>query len=157
MDVGAALVANEQASKSMKPGDGALDDPALASEALAALDSGACDAAADAAHAQVKSVALGVVGLVRVQLFRPSLGSANASCDGSDSREHHAERRAVVDVRSRDLRRAEREPVAVRDDVVLAAETAAIGRVFPGEFAPLFAGTDEESRTAVFQSSFLAP
>ncbi len=38
MNVRATLVSNEQAAKTMKPGDGALDALALASDALAALD-----------------------------------------------------------------------------------------------------------------------
>jgi hypothetical protein len=61
--------------------------------------------------------------------------------------EHHAERLAVVDVGRRDRRRTERVPLSVGEDVVLAAGPTAIGRVSPGEFAPLFAATDEESRT----------
>jgi hypothetical protein len=156
MKVRAPLVSNEQAAKSMKPGDGALDDPALASEALAALDHRAGDATTDALHAQVKAVALGVVALVCVQLFGPPLRSADASCDRLDPREHHAERRAVADVGRGDVRRAERQSLPVGDDVVLAPEPPAICRLFPGGFAPHFAGTDEESRTAALQSSLLA-
>lgn len=110
MNVRAPLVSNEQAAKTMQPGGGALDDPALASEALAALDHRAGDATADALHAQVKAVALGVVALVCVQLFGPPLRSADTSCDRLDPREHHAERRAVVEVGRGDVRRAEGSP-----------------------------------------------
>ncbi len=137
MNVGSTLAPNEQAAKSMKPSDGALHDPSLASEALAALDHRAHDAAADAMHAHVKRVALGVVPSVCVQLFGPPLRSADASCDRLDPREHHAERRAVVDVGRGDVRRAERESLPVGDDLVRCTEPRAIRRLFPGGFAPI--------------------
>jgi hypothetical protein len=77
-----------------------------------------------------------VVALVCVQILAPPLRSAATSCDRLDPREHHAERRAVVDVGRGGVRRAERESLPVGDDVVLAPEPPAIRRAFPGEFAP---------------------
>ncbi len=38
MDVGAPLIADGQASKVVEPGQGALDHPAMTTEAIAALD-----------------------------------------------------------------------------------------------------------------------
>lgn len=64
--LGKSLGSKEQAAKAMKPSDGSLNDAARSTEALAALDLGSSDAAANVVHSKIKAVALRVVRLVRV-------------------------------------------------------------------------------------------
>ncbi len=54
MDVGAAVVADEQPLEVVEPGEGALDDPASAAGSMPALAAG--DLGRDAALAQLPAV-----------------------------------------------------------------------------------------------------
>jgi hypothetical protein len=53
VDVGAPVVADEQSFELVQPGEGALDDPAVAAEAGAVLGVAACDLGFDAALAEL--------------------------------------------------------------------------------------------------------
>jgi len=72
MDIGAAFVTGgESAVRAVKPGEGALDDPAMAPELDLGLDAAPCDARYDAADMAAGSAEDVVVGLVRVRcVFR---------------------------------------------------------------------------------------
>jgi hypothetical protein len=54
MNVGAALVANAQSSKAVKPTKGAFNDPTPAAKPFTRLDAISCDTRADASPAQAR-------------------------------------------------------------------------------------------------------
>ena len=64
MDVGAAVVADEQALELVQPGEGALDDPAVAAKAGAVLALAARDLRSDATAAELAAAAAVVVAPV---------------------------------------------------------------------------------------------
>ena len=64
MDLGAAVVADEQSFELVQPGEGALDDPACAAEAGAVGCAAAGDLGADAAAAQLAPVGVMVIAAV---------------------------------------------------------------------------------------------
>ncbi len=70
MDLGAAVVADEQPFELVQPGEGALDDPAVAAEPGAVAVETAGDLGGDAALAQFGSVVAGVVSAVSHQSVR---------------------------------------------------------------------------------------
>ena len=152
MDVGAALVADGQASVAGEPGEGTLHHPAVSSEAGAALDATACDARGDATGAALPAAATVVVGLIGVEFARP-LPWAAAMADPDPrhgiqgGRQHHA----IVPVGPAE-RQAKRRAAGVRDEVALRAWLAAIRRVRARLGAPLFAGTVALSSAARRQS-----
>jgi hypothetical protein len=151
VDVRPAFVADGEPAEAVKPGEGALDDPAMAAETLAGLDPLAGDPAADAASVQRPSAAAGVVGLVGVELSRPLARRAPGAADPRDGIDQVLEGDAVVDVGGRE-ERGERETLAIGHNVALRARFAAIRRVRAGLVAPFFAGTLAESSAARSQS-----
>lgn len=92
VDVCVSFVADNGAPKLIDPGEGALDNPAVSAEPLAALDAAAGDAGHDPASSQVTAAALEVAtpgsspGQAIVGLeFRGSLsGSPSFLADGVD-------------------------------------------------------------------------
>lgn len=72
VDVGASFITDGEATEAGKPRQGAFHDPAVSSQALAALDAPAGDARYDPARPAFAAAAPMVVGLVRVQLVRPA-------------------------------------------------------------------------------------
>ena len=64
MDVGAAVVADEESFELVEPGEGAFDDPAVAAEAGAVRLEPSGDLGADAPLLQFGAAAAGVVGAV---------------------------------------------------------------------------------------------
>ena len=64
VDLGAAVVADEQAFDVVQPGEGALDDPAVAAQAGAVPGLAASDLRFDAALAELAPVDVVVVGAV---------------------------------------------------------------------------------------------
>src|SRR4051794_11560982 len=99
MDVVAALVADGQPPAARDPGQGTLDHPPVAAEALAALDPAPGDARDDAAPAAGAAAAGVVVGLVGVQLRRAPPGPAARLADRRHGVERLLQDGAVVDVR----------------------------------------------------------
>jgi hypothetical protein len=68
MDIGAPLVAHGEAPLAGEPGERALDDPAVAPEALTTVDAHAGNPDSDVAAAQRLAAAEDVVALIGVQL-----------------------------------------------------------------------------------------
>lgn len=64
MDVGAAVVADEEAAALVEPGEAAFHDPAFAAEAGAVLCLAACDHGRDPAGADEAAVLVVVVAAV---------------------------------------------------------------------------------------------
>ena len=78
VDVGAAVVADEQPLELVEPGEGALDDPAVAAEAGAVLGLAAGDLGFDAASAELAAVFVVVVAAVGDDPVGPPAGPADA-------------------------------------------------------------------------------
>jgi hypothetical protein len=120
MNVAAALVADEQAFELMEPGEGALDDPAVAAEpgAVHALAPG--DLRCDAALAKLAAPTVVVVAAVGSDTRRPPPRPADLAAH----RRHPVEERdrlgAVVAVAARE-RPGERDPGRVDQEMMLGA------------------------------------
>ena len=150
VDVGATGMSSGEVAVGMQPGDRALYDPALFSEAgsVAGLLSG--DPGCDAAVAEFFAVAFRVICPVGVQ----PPGSELAIAAGRRDAIHKlGELRDVVAVPAGQGDR-QRRALAVDDQMVLAAKTAAVDRRRTGLLAPPLARTCELSTTARDQSTW---
>ena len=77
VDLGAAVVADEQSFHPVEPGEGALDDPAIAAQAGAVPGLAARDLWLDSTLAELAAMVVRVVGAVGVDL----VGSAPRTAD----------------------------------------------------------------------------
>ena len=156
MDVGAALAADRQAPEAGRPSQGSFDDPAVAAEAIGALDAAAGDARRDRPLATFGSAAAVVAGLVGAEPLRAATGSAPAAAHARDDVEHGGQHAAVVPVGPAQLK-AERRAAGVDHEVALGARTASVRGVRADlrvrRRAPPFAGMDALSIEARLQSS----
>ena len=125
VDVGAALAADREPSEAGEPSQGSFDDPAVAAEAIRALDAAAGDARRDRPLATFGSAAAVVAGLVGVEPLRAATGSAPAVPHARDDVEHGGQHAAVVPVGPAQLK-AERRPAGVDHEVALGAWPAAV-------------------------------
>ena len=98
MDVVAAVGADEQPAAVVQLGEGALDDPALASEPGAVLGLAASDQRLDAALPDEAAVLVVVVAAVGDQRPRPAPRAPDATADWRDSVEQLEQLRNVVAV-----------------------------------------------------------
>ena len=131
MDVGAALVADGRAAEAGQPGQGALDDPAMAAQAIRALDAAARDAGGDGSRPALVPAAAVIVGLVRVELPGSASWPPAAAAHARDDIEHRGKQRA----RRGGSRRSARSPAACRarrrGGGACVARPAPVGRVRP--------------------------
>lgn len=118
MDLGVALVAYEQPSESMEPGERPLHDPAMAAEARGGLDALACDPRSDASSPQALAVRPRAVALVRVHLVGAATRSPASTSHRLDAIHHREQRHHVRNVRRGQHRRRQRRALAVGDQVV---------------------------------------
>ncbi len=79
MDLGAAVVADEQALEVVQPGEGAFDDPAVAAETGAVLGLAARDLRCDPALLQLAPVLVVVVAAIGADTVWPLPRPANLS------------------------------------------------------------------------------
>ena len=84
MDLGAAVVADEQAFELVEPGEGAFDDPAVATKAGAVPGVTTRDLGLDSALAELASVAGGVVAAVSADTVGPSARAADEAAHRRD-------------------------------------------------------------------------
>jgi hypothetical protein len=112
VDVGAALVADEQAFHLVEPGVGALDDPAVAAQAGAVFGVAAGDHGLDAALAEAPAVRVGVVAAVCDHAVGPLAGTSAEAGDCGDTVEQRQQLGYVVAVAA-GQRPGERDPVSV--------------------------------------------
>ena len=82
MDVVAAVGAGEQSAAVVQPGEGALDDPAVAAESGAVLGLAASDHGLDAALPEETPVLVVVIAAVGDQRSRSASWPADAAADG---------------------------------------------------------------------------
>ena len=131
MDVGAAVVADEQALELVQPGEGAFDDPAGAAEAGAVVGLAAGDLGRDRALPEQAPVLVVVVAAVGAETRWPAARGA----DQPAHRRHPVEQRDqlgdIVAVAAGE-RPGERDPAGVDQEVVLGAASAAIDRARAG-------------------------
>jgi hypothetical protein len=138
VDVVAAVGADEQSAAVVEPGEGALDDPAMAAEPGAVFCLPASDQRLDAALPQEPTVFVVVVAAVGDQDLRSPSRPADAAADGRHPVEQFQQLGDVVAVRA-GQRPGERDAAAVYEQVVLAACSAAIDRTGTRFRAPFFA------------------
>ena len=152
MDVGAAVVADEQSAALMEPGEGAFHDPAVTAKSGAVLAFAVCNHGFDASPPELLTVLFGVVGAVCKQTIGPASRPAVTTADGRDQVDEWQQLRDVVPVTA-GQRPRQRKPATVGQQVVLGARTAPVDRARPDLAAPFFAWIWLESATARDQSS----
>src|SRR3954471_24741068 len=140
VNVVAPLVADHQPAAAGDPGQGALHQPPVPAQPLAALDPAPGDARDDAALPAGTAAAAVVVGLVGVQLLRAPSRPAARLAHRRHGVERLLEHGAVVRVRGGEQDR-QRDALPVHDEVALGARLAAVGRVRPVAAPPALAGT----------------
>jgi hypothetical protein len=138
VDVVAAVGADQEAAAVVEPGEGAFDDPALATKAGAMLGPAAGDHGFDAALPDQTAVLVVVVAAVGEQRRGPSPRSPDPSADGRHAVEQLDQLGDVVAIAA-GQRPGERDAAAVYEEVVLAASPAAINGAGTRLCAPFFA------------------
>jgi hypothetical protein len=140
VDVGAAVVADEQPLELVQPGEGALDDPAVATEAGAVLGVAAGDLGSDPAPAQLASLRLVVVGAVGGEPVGPAARAPDASAHGGHGLQQRDQLGDIVAVAAGE-RPGERDPARVDQEMVLGAVSGPVNRARARLGAPFFACT----------------
>ena len=140
MDVAAAFVAGRESSEGVQPGEGALDDPAPATESGAMLGLAAGDTVTDSACSEQAAVLVVVVATVGDDHHRPVAGSSGAAADGRDAVEQRHQLGHVVAVAGTGAP-GKREPARVDDQVVFGAQPPTIDRARARLRAPFLACT----------------
>jgi hypothetical protein len=138
VDVVAAVGADEQAAVVVEPGEGALDDPAVAAEPGAVLGLAAGDDWFDAALPDEAAVLVVVVAAVGDQRSRSAARPTDTAADGRDAVEQLGQLGDVVAVAA-GQRPGERDPAGVYEKMVLAASPATIDGAGTRFRAPFFA------------------
>jgi len=147
VDLGSAVVADEEAAELVQPGEGALDHPAMAAEAGAVLGVAPRDLRSDPALAELAATAWVVVGAIAGDPVGPPARSADLAAHRRDAIDERNQLRAVVTVTAGERPR-ERDPAALDEEVMLGARPSAVNRARARRAAPLFACTWLESTTA---------
>ena len=138
MDLVAAIGADEQAAAVVQPGEGALDDPALAAHPGAVSALAASDYRFHAELPDEPAVLVVVVAAVSDQGPRPAAWPSGPASDGWHPLEQFDKLGDIVAVAAGE-RPGERDPAAVYEEVVLAPAAAAIDGAGTRFRAPFFA------------------
>jgi hypothetical protein len=138
VDVVAAVGADQESAAVVEPGEGALDDPAVAAESGAVLGLTAGDHRFDSPLPDEAAVLVVVVAAVGDQPLGTTSWAADAAADGRHPVEQLEQLRDVVAVAAGE-RPGERDAAAVYEQVVLAACSAAIDGAGTRFRAPFFA------------------
>ena len=125
MDVVAAVGADEESALVVEPGEGALDQPAVAAEPAAVFCLAASDHGLDATLPDQPAVLVVVVAAVGEQCSGSSSGASDPAADGRHPVEQFEQLGDVVAVAACECP-GERDAAAVYEEVVLAARPAAI-------------------------------
>lgn len=156
MYIGTPLEANSQATKLMQPGIGALYYPACDSQATAVFGASSCNYRRDATLLQRGTMCIGVVSTVALQHFRFALRTPDLTGDGRNTINEGKQLSHVMVIGAR-KNHIQRNALRVRDDVVLAARTTAIGWVRSSFFPAPTARIEELSTTTREKSNWSAP
>jgi hypothetical protein len=128
MNVNAPLKASSQLAKGCQPGVCALDDPAVASKPIIALDAFAGYAVMDTAAFEMSTAARVVVSLVCVQLTGPAARSAWLATHRWQGVNQLIEDHRIVTIGSCDAK-DQRDALAFRDEMALAAKLSSVRRI----------------------------
>jgi hypothetical protein len=140
VDLVAAVVADEQPFELVEPGEGALDDPAVAAEAGAVVALAAGDLGLDSALPELAAVLVVVVAAVGCDDARTPARTADFAAHRRDALHERDELGDVVAVAACD-RPGERDPSRVYEQVMLGAVSGSINRARARRGAPFFACT----------------
>jgi hypothetical protein len=138
VDLGSAVIADEQSLVVVEPGEGALDHPAGASEPGAVLGLTAGDLGFDPASVELAPVLVVVVAAVGGEPVGSSSWTADLAAHGRDALDERHQLRDVVAVAPGD-RPGERDPGRVYEQVVLGAVSGSVNRARARRGAPFFA------------------
>ena len=156
MNVDAPLKASAQLAKGSQPCVRALDHPAMTPESVIALDAAPGNTRRDAQLAQVGAATRKVIALVGMQLVRPPARPAALSSHQWQGIDQLLEDHRIVPIGTGDAEH-QRDALAVRDDVALAAKLAPVRWVGAGVLAPRGLATLAPSMQARLKSSLPAP
>lgn len=151
MDVGAAFVADAEASVLVEPGDRALDDPAFFAQAGSVLGALLGDGCADAAGSKPALVAARLVGAIAQQSLGAATGTAAFAAYGRDGIDEWKELGDVVAVAAGEAER-ERRAASAGQRMVLGTASGAVNGAWSRLLAPPTARTCELSIAARDQS-----
>jgi hypothetical protein len=138
VDVGAALIADEQAAALVQPCEGAFDDPAVAAEPRAVPAEAACDYWFDPARPELAAVGVMVIAAVGNDAIGSVARAASAAANRWDSIDERQQLGDVVAIAARQRPR-QRHAAAVGQEVMLGTRTAPVDWARTGRAAPLFA------------------
>jgi hypothetical protein len=138
VDLIESVGAKEQSAAVAEPGEGALDDPAVASESGAVASVAAGDDRFDAAAPDEAAVLVVVVAAIGEHGVRSAAWPAGTAANRGDAVEQREQLGDVVAVGSCQ-RPGERQAAAVYEEVVLAARTTPVDRAGADFRAPFFA------------------
>lgn len=125
MNVNATLEAGTQLAEGSQPGVGALDHPVVAPETIIALNALASDAILDPAALEMGAAPHVVVALVRMEFFESPARPAPLATHCRQGVDQLLEDHRIATVGSGDAE-DQRDALAVRDEVALAAELAPV-------------------------------
>ncbi len=140
MDVVAAVVADEESFELVEPGEGALDDPAVAAEAGAVFGLAPGDLGPDPELAELAAVLVVVVAAVGGDPVRPAAWATDSAAHRRYPFDERDQLCDVVAVAAGD-RPGERDPGRVYEKVMLRAVSGSINRARARFGAPFFACT----------------
>ena len=140
MDLGSAVVADEQSLVLVEPGEGALHDPAVTADPGAVLGLAARDLGLDLALPEQPPVLVVVVAAVGGHAVGSPAGTADRAAHRRYAVDERDQLGDVVTVAAGDRPR-ERCSVAVDKEVVLRPGAAAVDRARARRGAPFFACT----------------
>ena len=140
VELGPSLEANEQSSELVQPGEGALDDPAIATQAGSVRILATGDLWSDAAPPELAATPPGVIAAISEELRGSPSGPTHLPRHGRDRIEQGKKFGDVVSVSTCDRDR-EREPGLIDDQVVLGAQPSTVNRARARLGAPFFACT----------------
>lgn len=156
MNIGATFETNAQTAKLMQPGMCALHHPPRDTQAAAMFDTPARDYRNDAARLQGSSMRLGIIAAVSLQCLRFPFWTSYLARDWGNAIDQRNELSDIVVVSGR-KDRIQRNALRVRDEVVLATRTTAIGWVRSSFFPAPTARIEELSAMAREKSNWSAP
>jgi hypothetical protein len=140
VDLGAAVVADEQPLEVVEPGEGALDHPTGAAESGPVLGPAAGDGGSDASLADEAAVLVVVVAAIGDDHVGAKARPADLATYRRDALEKRDQLRNVVAIAARERPR-ERDPGGVYQEMMLGAGSGSINRARARLGAPFLACT----------------